>query len=147
MAYPPPIIRALGAFDLDPCSPVKRPWPTATEHFTVVEDGLKQPWSGRVWLNPPYGTETERWMSRMADHNDGIALIFARTETATWFESVWPVAAALFFIRGRLCFYHVDGHRSRHSAGAPSALVAYGDRNAAMLGAASLPGVFVTHWR
>lgn len=32
---PPEILRALGAFDLDPCAPVVRPWETAAKHYTV----------------------------------------------------------------------------------------------------------------
>ena len=36
---PPAIIEKLGTFDLDPCSPIKRPWSTASNHFTVEDDG------------------------------------------------------------------------------------------------------------
>lgn len=49
-------IRALGPFDLDPCSPVGRPWDTAAQHHTIHDNGLLKPWSGRVWLNPPYAS-------------------------------------------------------------------------------------------
>jgi hypothetical protein len=76
---PPEILQALGPFDLDPCAPIKRPWPMAAEHYTVEDNGLAQPWVGRVWCNPPYGLETARWLNRMAQHGNGIALIFART--------------------------------------------------------------------
>ena len=65
---PPAIIAALGEFDLDPCSPVIRPWDTAKTHFDIHADGLKQPWFGRVWMNPPYGDETFIWMKKLADH-------------------------------------------------------------------------------
>src|SRR5205085_636900 len=27
----------------------------AQTYYTQTENGLQQPWSGRVWLNPPYG--------------------------------------------------------------------------------------------
>lgn len=127
---PKEITDVLGPFDLDPCSPISRPWATAAHHYTIKDDGIKTPWFGRVWLNPPYGNETEKWMSLMASHNNGIALIFARTETATWFNSVWPSAAALLFIKGRIAFCHVDGRRAGTSAGAPSCLIAYGQPNA-----------------
>ena len=46
---PPEILRALGAFDLDPCAPVVRPWETAAHHYTAQDDGLALPWFGRVW--------------------------------------------------------------------------------------------------
>jgi len=37
---PPEIVYALGVFNLDPCSPKDRPGPTATNHFTVNDNGL-----------------------------------------------------------------------------------------------------------
>ncbi len=43
---PKSIIDALGEFDLDPCSPVIRPWDTARKHFTVEDNGLLQEWGG-----------------------------------------------------------------------------------------------------
>lgn len=52
---PPEIIKALGQFDLDPCAPVVRPWDTAERHYSIKDNGLMLPWSGRVWCNPPYG--------------------------------------------------------------------------------------------
>ena len=76
---PPEIIKALGSFELDPCSPINRPWDTAAKHYTIEDNGLSLPWHGRVWMNPPYGDATEMWMQRLAEHGNGIALIFART--------------------------------------------------------------------
>lgn len=106
---PPHLLRKLGVFDLDPCSPVGRPWDTAKHHFTILDDGLKKDWFGRVWLNPPYGNLTARWMERLAAHGNGIALIFARTETATFFPWVWEHASAILFVKGRICFYTKEG--------------------------------------
>ena len=59
---PPEIIHNLGEFDLDPCSPIIRPWETAKNYFT--DNGLNKDWFGRVWCNPPYGTETIKWMKK-----------------------------------------------------------------------------------
>lgn len=140
---PPEVLKALGHFDLDPCSPISRPWPTAAEHFTVLDDGLSLPWTGRVWCNPPYGSATGQWLERLAAHGDGIALVFARTETAAWVQSVWARADAILFLFGRLHFHHVDGTRAAANSGAPSALVAYGLRNADWLKRCGLPGAFV----
>jgi len=126
---PPEITEALGPFDLDPCSPINRPWDTARCHYNIVNNGLLLPWTGKVWLNPPYGNETGKWLKRLADHGNGIALVFARTETQMFFKHVWEKADALFFIKGRLHFYHVDGARASHNGGAPSVLVAYGMNN------------------
>lgn len=127
---PPHITTQLGPFDLDPCAPLQNPhWIGADKHFTEQHDGLLQPWEGRVWLNPPYGRGIEKWLEKMALHveagGSGIALIFARTDTAAWQEHVFPVADSIYWIRGRLKFYRPDGTPGDHPAGAPSALIAY----------------------
>lgn len=132
---PPKIIRALGLFDLDPCAPIVKPWATAVLHYTRLDDGLAKEWRGRVWLNPPYGRETFRWVYKLADHGNGIALIFARTETAGFHREVWERAHSVFFFEGRLRFYLPDGKRCG-SAPAPSCLVSYSASNTASIEAA-----------
>ena len=139
---PPEIIKALGPFDLDPCAPVVRPWDTAAKHFTIEDSGLMQPWDGRVWLNPPYGEEMWDWLNKMAAHCNGIALIFARTETQGFHRFVWRAASAVFFPKGRIRFHYVDGTQAG-SAGAPSVLVAYGLDNAEVLQNCKLDGQFI----
>lgn len=124
------ILDALGPFDLDPCSaPDVAVWPTANVHYTLPTDGLVMPWFGRVWLNPPYGRETARWMAKLATHDTGTALIFARTETAMFFDSVWPKATGLLFLEGRLHFHLPDGRRAKANSGGPSVLIAYGSED------------------
>ncbi|MBP3955450.1 hypothetical protein J8F10_09165 [Gemmata sp. G18] len=139
---PPHIIRALGQFDLDPCAPVNRPWEMASRHYTVDDDGLRQPWEGRVWCNPPYGAETFKWMNRCAEHGNAIGLIFARTETKGFHAEIWAKADAVFFFKGRLAFHHVDGTKAA-SANAPSCLIAYGQNNVAAIASSGLAGVLV----
>lgn len=140
---PPFVLAALGKFDLDPCSPVSRPWDTAGQHFNVMDDGLTKQWQGRVWCNPPYGAAAAQWLDRLAAHGNGIALVFARTETAAWVQHVWAKADAVLFLAGRLHFHHVDGSRAAANSGAPSALIAYGSTNADCLASCGLPGAFV----
>jgi hypothetical protein len=130
---PPEIVRACGEFDLDPCAPVVRPWDTAAHHFTVEDDGLEQPWTGRVWCNPPFGREAIKWLRRMVEHGNGIALIPARTETVMFYECVWGAADAVLFIQGRPHFHYVDGRRAAANSGAPICLVAYGLHNVSAL--------------
>jgi hypothetical protein len=127
---PPEIVKALGAFDLDPCAPVVRPWDTAAKHYDKTHDGLVQPWHGRVWLNPPFGREAVKWLRKMVSHGNGIALIPARTETAMFYECVWGRAHAVCFMKGRPHFHYVDGRRARANSGAPICLAAYGEFNA-----------------
>lgn len=140
---PPEIVRELGMFDLDPCSPINRPWNTAEKHYTILDNGLNQTWHGRVWLNPPYGREAAAWLDRLSSHGNGIALIFARTETEMFFEHVWSKADALLFFKGRLHFHHVDGSRANANAGAPSVLIAYGTENVKALERVKHWGMFV----
>lgn len=143
---PPRIIEALGPFDLDPCACMEpRPWPTAREHFTRLENGLARPWRGRVWCNPPYGGPAiiRPWLHRMAEHGCGTLLIFARTETEAFHEFVWQRADALLFLRGRLHFHRADGVRAAANAGAPSVLCAYGSADAQRLAESDLDGRIV----
>lgn len=141
---PPHLLEALGPFDLDPCAaPSPRPWPTARRHIELPEDGLASDWSGHVWLNPPYSFEAWKWLARLADHGDGIALIFARTETAGFIAQVWNRATAVLFLHGRLHFHYPDGTRASANGGAPSCLVAYGERGASKLASTDLAGTFV----
>ncbi len=141
---PPYILKALGSFDLDPCAPIDRPWDMAKEHYTIEDNGLNQSWHGRVWCNPPYGTKAAAWLDRLAVHGEGTALLFARTETAMFFEHVWRKAWALLFIEGRLHFHHADGTRAKSNAGGPSVLIAYGDSDANRLDRVSgIPGKYV----
>lgn len=137
---PPDILQRTGPFDLDPCAPIVRPWPMASRHYTIEDDGLSQVWTGRVWLNPPYGLQSAEWLRRLAAHGDGIALLFARTETVMFFEHVWPHASALLFLQGRLYFHYVDGTRAKANGGAPSVLIAYGEASAERLGMCGIPG-------
>jgi hypothetical protein len=125
---PPELIDEFGPFDLDPCAaPSPRPWPTAKRHIELPEDGLAADWGASfVWCNPPYSLEAWDWMEKLADHGNGIGLVFARTETAGFVRTVWERADAVLFLHGRLHFHYPDGTRAAANSGAPSVLVAYG---------------------
>ena len=139
---PPSIIKALGEFDLDPCSPIKRPWDTAKRHFNINDDGCNQEWAGRVWLNPPYGKETFEWLYKLSEHKSGIALIFARTETKGFHRTIWQKAHSIFFFEGRIQFYYVDGKQGQ-SANAPSCLVSYSPEDTKAIECSSLCGKLI----
>jgi hypothetical protein len=146
---PPHVIDACGPFDLDPCAPVTRPWPTAAAHFTIVDDGLRQPWppDAFVFCNPPYGNGGWKWLDRLDRHPaGGIALTFARTETAGFFRHVWRArtVTGLLFLEGRLFFHYTNGDRAPHNSGAPSVLVAYGAAALDRLAGCGLPGALVS---
>jgi len=137
---PRSILQPLGKFDLDPCSPIKRPWDTATQHYTINDNGLILPWDGRVWLNPPYGDTMIKWLKKMAEHDNGIALTFARTDTKQFHQWIFPHAISLLFLQGRINFCTVDGRVAKDNSGAPSVLIAYGEQNTDVLADCGLAG-------
>lgn len=140
---PPSLIKAIGEFDLDPCSPINRPWDTAKTHLNINDDGLMFEWFGKVWCNPPYGREAIKWLSKLSTHNNGVALIFARTETKMFFSEVWNKATSILFIEGRLTFHHVNGNKAKANGGAPSCLIAYGEECSRMLESSKIKGKFI----
>jgi len=137
------IFNGLGiGFDLDPCSPGQEivPWVPAQFHHTVKDNGLTTDWFGKVFMNPPYGSDTPKWMERLSNHGNGIALVFARTDTK-WFHAYVPKADAICFISGRIGFVphdkallYADGQwDTKGGCGAASMLVAYGAEMAGAL--------------
>ena len=138
---PPDIFKPLQPFDLDVCQPINPPWLIAPEGFNKLDDGLSKDWYGFVWCNPPYGGQTHRWVSRMKNHNNGIALVFVRTDSET-FQDFCFSADAILFIKGRLNFYTIDGIKSG-SAGAPSCLIAYGKEAIKRLENSKIKGTLV----
>lgn len=137
------ILQALGEFDLDPCACIPQPWPTAKRMLTINDNGLTAPWKGRIWLNPPYGTQIREWMLRMAQHNNGIALVPPRTETKWFFESVWGKAISLLFIEKRVSFHYPDGEIAKGNSGGASALIAYGIKNAEIIRDCTIKGAYL----
>ncbi|MBI3947272.1 MAG: hypothetical protein HY321_15210 [Armatimonadetes bacterium] len=113
--YTPPatlaaVVEVLGAIDLDPAADPGRHVPAAV-HFTAEDDGLRQVWHGRVFLNPPYdrqGTH-ERFVDkalvewRAGRLAEAILLLRAGTDTI-WFHNMAQAAAAVCLVAGRLAF-------------------------------------------
>lgn len=121
-------------FDLDPSSPhdIETHVP-ATTKYTIYDNGLKKPWFGRVWMNPPYGKETPLWMDRFIEHGNGIALVFSRTDTA-WCQNAMQNCTAMLFLKGRINF--IPGRENLHKksrCGAGTVMFAFGDHCAIAL--------------
>lgn len=140
---PREIPEALGIFDLDPAGAPGHELASRTYILEHGDDGLRDPWYGRVWLNPPYGRAQDAFMARMVEHGCGTALIFARTDTKSFFTYVWDEATAILFIKGRLYFHHEDGTRASANSGAASVLVAYGQQDAEALRDSGIEGKLV----
>lgn len=123
---PRSLFDALGlGFDLDPASPMSGPvpWVPAVRFYSPRDNGLMQPWTGRVWLNPPYGPPGIAFVHRMVEHGDGMLLVPARTETR-WFQHAARRSNAICFLRERLHFVRPDGTSGRASFA--SVLLAFG---------------------
>ena len=114
-------------FELDPAAvPEGGPnaVPAATFYRWPPIDGTVADWHGRVWLNPPYGPKAVPFIERMIEHDNGLLLIPARTETRI-FQRAARSASRIVFLADRLHFVRPDGHQSRASFA--SVLMAFGD--------------------
>jgi site-specific DNA-methyltransferase (adenine-specific) len=93
-------------------------------YYTREDNGLKLPWHGVCWMNPPYGRTIGKWVERAHDFwLDGgtvLALLPARTDTAWFHDFVFP-CTEITFLRGRVHFLRPDG--SSGPAPFPSMLV------------------------
>lgn len=143
---PPELITALGLFDLDPCCPREMPWTTATRmlHFPVT-DGLKEPWQGRVWCNPPY-SDVNPWADKMIAHNNGIMLVGGKSTDAKWCQKLLAASQGAYFLKGRLLFHYENGAKS-DGKWMPNLLFAFGKYNynqLLRLPGQGFPGVLMT---
>lgn len=135
------IFQALSTeFDLDPCSPGVPPSNVpARAHLTKLENGLTAPWSGSVWLNPPFSSK-DQWFERMRQHANGIALMPSRTDSK-WLQSCVANAHGLLFLRGRLYFERPSDKMRGHGPPFGILFVAYGERMAQILEKSRLIGL------
>jgi hypothetical protein len=96
-------LAVMGKIDLDPCSnSLEKPNIPAHQHYTKELDGLNRPWTGRIYLNPPY-SETADWVNKLLREyqlghvSEAIVLIKSATDTK-WYKSLHGFP-----------FCHIDG--------------------------------------
>ena len=129
--YTPPFIleaarRVMGRIDLDPASTASaNEIVRATTFYDRQIDGLSQKWSGRVWLNPPYGrgkghrSNMDLWSEKLiSEYDDGAVeqacLLVKATPSEIWFQKLWRFPVC--FTRGRLSFLNDLGLPVRGNA-------------------------------
>jgi len=102
---------AMGGLDLDPAShAVANTVVQAKRFYTVHDDGLRQNWKGRVWLNPPF-SQWEKWVPKIigewqSHRVEAMCVLCAtRTLTAQYFAPIHQHSAALCIFRGRIKFW------------------------------------------
>lgn len=94
-------------FTLDPCSTHQNH--KCSKYFTLEEDGLSKDWSNEiVFMNPPYGGQAGEWVKKAyLESLKGaivVCLIVAAPDRGYWHDFIFPRAAEIRFLRGRLKF-------------------------------------------
>jgi len=92
-------------FDLDVCATSENA--KCTKYYTKENDGLKQPWFGTVFMNPPYGRAITPWIIKATEYAmEGgvtVAILPARTDTK-WWQTYVKQATEIWFLKGRVRF-------------------------------------------
>jgi phage N-6-adenine-methyltransferase len=112
--YTPPDIIALavetmGGIDCDPASCVEANQVVGAKVFyTLDDDGLKQEWYGRVFLNPPYSKISSFVAKLVAETAAGrvteFILLTANSSDSAWFQKAAAVSSAICFPARRIKF-------------------------------------------
>ena len=110
-------------FTLDVCATPENA--KCDNFYTKEQDGLKYPWKGAVWCNPPYGRGIGQWVRRAlfasVSGSTVVMLLPARTDTKWFHDYIYKRNnVEIRFIRGRLKF-----GGSKNSAPFPSMVVVF----------------------
>ena len=89
----------------------------ASTYYTIEDEGLSKSWSGRVWMNPPYGQPViaqfcEKLLNSLGSIEEACVLVNNATETE-WFQSMACACAAICLVKGRVRFLDPTGSPSR----------------------------------
>ena len=116
----------MGDIDLDPASCEQANETVRAEVFyTKDDDGFSKAWSGRVWMNPPYGKEDgesnqSRWTKRLIDSYENGEILSAvfivnAATSASWFQRFWDYP--ICFVRRRISFVSPSGEKNSPTQG------------------------------
>lgn len=133
----------MGEIDLDPASCEQANHVVkATKYYSIKDNGLLQPWYGRVFCNPPYGRARGSKDGKSTSHQQAFAeklqleyalgsveqaiLLSLGNPNSVWFQPFFDFT--LCFYRGHLDFYRPDG--TEGDFGFPLAFVYLGPNEA-----------------
>lgn len=126
------VCQMFGTIDTDPCSNShESPMVPARILYTKEDDGLSYTWTGKTYLNPPYGTEISAWTDKLVDEykagnvTEALALLPARIDTV-WFSPLYNYL--MCNVRGRLQFAN-----SPYNAPFPCVVVYLGGRRSTFI--------------
>jgi phage N-6-adenine-methyltransferase len=141
--------RVMGGIDLDPASSEKANRTVqAARYFTKDDNGLSQPWKGRLWLNPPYGGLAGQFIERLAerfatgDVTAAVALVSSHSTDTAWFRPLWD--RMLCFTYGRIQFVSSDGRGDAATHG--SVFAYFGDNGRLFAAEFSQFGAVMSRW-
>ena len=92
-------------FDLDVAAPIDNIDHVPSKN-RYTEQSLELPWTGLVWMNPPYSNATP-WIDKFIDHSNGIALLHC--SKSKWFNKIWSEADGIIAMPPSFKFERPDG--------------------------------------
>jgi hypothetical protein len=111
--------QVLGGINLDPASnDYAQTWIKADVFYTKQQDGLKQPWFGRVWCNPPYGSPEVRLLARTFLENAiacyqkqtiSSAILLLNRTGAKWYKNCVSQVSGICEVNRRIAFIDERG--------------------------------------
>lgn len=134
--------REFGNFDLDPCGQIDSPSYFKCKHSYLlhdavseheeerhsVKDGLKADWTGKVYVNPPYGRGMDDWFKKAIHECESgncelaVFLVPARSDTE-WWHNYAMKSYEVCFLNGRVPFVHKV--KKSTSPAFPSVLISF----------------------
>jgi len=125
----------MGGIDLDPAScAAANEIIRATTFYDQAIDGLTQTWTGRVWMNPPYGKATKFFVNKLLDEyskgnvTQGIVLLSVNTVDRGWFKPLWDHTVCFTYGRVKFTTPEVDKIKKATSPPIGSVFAYIGDR-------------------
>lgn len=113
------ITERYGPFDIDVCANnVNTKVPH--KYYSPIQDALSQEWSGRCYMNPPYGHDIHKWVKKASEANAYVVcLLPSRTDTRWFHEYILKKAVSIIFLCGRPKFW-LDGQPTYNMGKFPS---------------------------